>query len=166
MPFTPLEINNNSSTGGLKNFSSSTPPPQVTPTSIISKIGNLYKSQFGIANDLKEGATKGILSTVKGLGQVGEKIGNAILPKSLEFPGAYSDPNLDANKAAGGTMGNLFSKESLTPKNTTESIGKAAEQIAEFFIPAGKVAEVEKLVSGGAKALTLEKLAPIVGEKT
>lgn len=76
------------------------------------------------------GVGKGVLSTVKGAGQLGEKIGNLVLPKSMEIPSVYSDE---------ATKGGLLDEENLKAQGTAEKIGKFGEQVAEFAIPAGKV---------------------------
>ncbi len=136
-------------------------PSQVNSQSVIKKLASKYQSG---ANNFSEGAGKGILSTIKGLGQFGEKVGNALLPKAFEAPSVYSDQALEANKAQGGKMGRLLSDENLEAKGFAQSFGKGAEQIGEFFIPAGKVNAVEKLLASGAK-LKAANLAPIVGEK-
>lgn len=81
------------------------------------------------------GIAKGILSTVKGMGQLGEKIGGVILPESITPKSVYSDE---------ATKNTLISEENLKAKGTAESIGKGFEQIAEFAIPATKVSKLTK----------------------
>jgi len=85
------------------------------------------------------GVGKGILSTVKGAGQLGTKLGNAVLPESLEIPDLYSEESLEADKAKGGFRGKLLNKENLEGKSTAEKLGKFTEQAAEFIIPATKL---------------------------
>jgi len=81
------------------------------------------------------GVGKGILSTVKGMGQLGEKIGNVIVPKQYEMPSSYSDE---------ATKDGLLSEENLTARGTAEKIGKGAEQIAEFAVPGSMVSKATK----------------------
>lgn len=90
------------------------------------------------------GVGKGILSTVKGAGQLGTKVGNIFLPKSLEIPDIYSEPALQQNAQQGGFLGKLLNKENLEPKSTSEKIGKFGEQVAEFAIPGTKVVNATK----------------------
>ena len=87
------------------------------------------------------GVGKGVLSTFKGAGQLGEKIVNLVVPKKYEMPSVYSDE---------ATEGTILSEETLKPQTTAESIGKGVEQIAEFAVPGSKVAKATK----GANLLT------------
>jgi hypothetical protein len=95
------------------------------------------------------GVGKGILSTVKGAGQLGEKIGNAILSpfgKSVEQPSVWSEDALQSegkNTAKGDiSMGKLFRNQNLETQGTAEGLGKFAEQVGEFAIPGSKVAKL------------------------
>jgi len=81
------------------------------------------------------GVGKGVISTVKGAGQLGEKIGNLVVPKQFEMPSAYSDE---------ATKDGLLSEENLTAQGTAEKIGKGVEQIAEFAVPASVVSKATK----------------------
>lgn len=102
------------------------------------------------------GVGKGVLSTVKGAGQLGEKIGNLVLPKSLESKSVYSDE---------ATKGGLLDKENLKAQGTAEKLGKGIEQIAEFAIPGSAVSKATKgasLVSKiGSRALTSGTVASV-----
>lgn len=108
-------------------------------------------------NDLQMGMAKGALSTLKGLGTIGKKIGgvlnkgaNALGYKGDLFQSSdIYDPNTEAGKR---------SDELLTPSSKKEAIGKNIEQAAEFFIPAGEVGKLEKILAGGAKTATVDAL--------
>lgn len=93
-----------------------------------------------------EGVGQGLLSSFKGLSQVGIKLGNAVLSGSLKIPDIYSEEALQQNANQGGFMGKLLAKENLTPQNTSQKIGFGAEKVAEFFIPAGKVQKTQNLL--------------------
>lgn len=133
MPFTPLK----------PNFTPlNSPAPQPTQGTGLG----------GFA----EGFGKGILGTFKGLSQIGTKIGNAVLPKSLEFPDIYSEKSLQENASKGGFRGKLLGAENLKPQNTSQSLGYGAEKFAEFLLPASKAAKAEKyfdILSAGMKPL-------------
>lgn len=148
------------SSGGLFARAAAPQTNQVTSQSIISKLASGFGS--GV-NNFSEGAGKGILSTIKGLGQIGEKVGNTLLPKIAESPSQYSEQALQANKNQGGVMGKLLAKDNLAAQGTAQSLGKATEQIAEFFIPAGEVNAVEKILASGAK-MNIAKLGSFLGK--
>lgn len=100
------------------------------------------------------GVGKGVLSTVKGVGQLGEKIGGALLPESMTPQSVYSEEALQKNEG----VGKLLTDENLEAKGTAESIGKGAEQIAEFAVPASKVSKATQasnlLTKIGTRAAT------------
>lgn len=135
------------------------------------------RSTYGKISDAVTNASigvgKGILSTGKGLAQIGEKVGQGILggvEKVTGLPVAptsstYSEEALQQDAAKGGFMGKLLNKDNLEAHGTAESFGKGAEQLGEFFIPAGKINTVEKILASGAGEKILAKLIPIVGEK-
>lgn len=131
-----------------------TPEPKEEPKQPFGKVGEAMQ-------DVSKGVAKGVLSTVKGMGKLGEKIGNALLPEDLESR-VYSDEDALAKSK----VGKILTDENLEGKNTAEKVGKTVEQIAEFFIPAGKINTVEKILAGGTKSRALAKLIPIVGEKS
>lgn len=103
------------------------------------------------------GVGKGVLSTIKGAGQLGEKIGDVLLPGFNEQPKVYSEDALKQDASQGGVMGKLLNEDNLKAKSTAESIGKGAEQIAEFAIPSTKLAKVSKGV-GLAKTVASRAL--------
>src|SRR3990167_6739998 len=103
------------------------------------------------------GVGKGILSTVKGAGQLGEKIGQAPLKLLKKVTGidatsksVYSEEALQQNAEQGGFMGKLFNAENLKAKSGAEKFGKFVEQVAEFAVPGSKIAKATQ----GAKFIT------------
>lgn len=84
------------------------------------------------------GIAKGTLSTLKGAGELGTKIGQFFLNKPLQ---AITGNKLStAPILTPGTSQNTDATEYLKPQGTAEKIGRGLEQIAEFAIPASKVA--------------------------
>lgn len=167
MPLTLEQIKEMDAIAGVK-----TPTPLVAPQSENiglkraqeieerAKTANLknrsgYEKFSDALGDFSSGAVKGAISTVKGAGELGTKALDSIYGKRNGGSDLYR-PETEAGQKA---------EEFLAPKNTAESIGKGTEQIGEFFIPAGKIAQVEKFLAGGVKTATLAKLTPIVGEK-
>lgn len=136
---------------------------QVTPTSIIKKLATKYMNFSQNLGEVGAGALKGVASTIRGAGQIGTKIEDA-LSRGVEKVGGPANlfPTSDVYKPETATGAKVV--DLLKPTNTAQSIGKGAEQIGEFFIPAAKVGMVEKVLSEGGKVLSLAKLTPLVGE--
>jgi hypothetical protein len=122
------------------------------------------------------GVGKGILSTVKGAGQLGESIGQGVLGGvekltglPVTSPSVYSEEALQKGKEKGEIMGTLLNKENIEPKTTSEKLGKFTEQVAEFAIPASKVSKLTKGASMVGKivprALTSGTVASIQSGK-
>jgi len=132
---------------------------------LINKMKKDQEGDTGLGG-FATGVGKGVLSTIKGAGQIGEKIGNKILkPFGIQPSTTYSEESITQKADEGNKLAQVFSEENLKAKGTAEKIGKTTEQIAEFFIPAGKINQVEKILAGGAKTATYEKLLPLIGEK-
>jgi len=110
------------------------------------------------------GFGKGILSTVKGAGQLGEKIGGGILGGVEKLTGLPVKPE-DSVYSDEATKDTILSEENLTPQTTAEKIGKFGEQVAEFAIPATKLANASKGLglakTIGTRALTSGTVASI-----
>lgn len=140
---------------GVQGLQQQTPIEPQTPT-----------EQPGKLEQFATGVGKGVLSTIKGAGQIGEKIGHALLPTSAESPSVYSEEALQQGAEEGKPMGKLLQEENLEAKTGAEKAGKFVEQVAEFFIPAGKVAQVEKALSASKGIANIAaKLTPLIGEK-
>jgi len=90
------------------------------------------------------GVGKGILSTVKGLGQLGEQVGGALLPESITPKDIYSEEALEQSAQEGGNIGTLLREENLEARGGAEKAGKFVEEVAEFAIPGSKIAKLSK----------------------
>ncbi len=99
------------------------------------------QSQPGIGGigGLFVGAAKGAASTLNNLSGLGQKALQKIT--GMDTPVSSLDPRL------------------TTPNSTTQKIGFGAEQIAEFFIPAGAISKGAKLVEGASAISKLPKAA-------
>lgn len=113
--------------------------------------------------DFSTGLAKGALSTLKGMGTLGTKFGD-LISRGIEKLGGPKDLLRGSDIYRSETETGKKAEEFVTPKNTAESIGKGAEQIGEFFVPAGAVDEVQKTLTGGINIA--EKLAPHIGAKS
>ena len=118
------------------------------PTSTIDL--NKYKVQpeqpTNILQELKSvgtGVAKGVGSTAWGLSSLAENY----IANPLQRLTGLEESNVIANEKP----------ESLVPQGTAENIGYGAEQIAEFLIPASKIAKVEKGISGVLGAIKTAK---------
>jgi len=94
--------------------------------------------------EVEKGIAKGIGSTAFGLGKLGTMIGRILLPESLE------------------PKETIYEKEKpniLKPKNAMQQIGFTGEQLAEFLVPSGAIAKMEKgaglLARSATEAITL-----------
>ena len=118
-------------------------------------VGQQPVQQTGKMNTLKNfgiGALRGVGSTLVGLEKAGGQLGGNLLYGGIKkiLPGQKQD------------VGDLFTKEQITPKGTAQKAGFVSEQIGEFLIPASKVAKFEKLLDvtlQGSKLLSGSKLA-------
>lgn len=108
------------------------------------------------------GTAKGIAETVKGIGNIGGKIGEKILPG---FENVYSEEALNKNAKSGGFMGKLLQESNLETNNTAESLGKGVERVAEFIIPAGKISKASNSVDTLIKGSGLLKSAGRIATK-
>lgn len=134
----------------------STAPAEPQDEGVLGKI-------LGAPTELAKGVLKGAGSTIRGLGELGTKAGD-LLSEGVEKLGGpkYLFHGSDIYRPETETGQKVT--DALDAKGVLQNIGKAGEQIAEFFLPAGQIAEVEKVLAGGAKAITAAKLAPIVGD--
>jgi hypothetical protein len=86
------------------------------------------------AEDLLIGAAKGAGNTLIGLGELVHKIPGV----SAAIDAFYGTPGL--SKAAFPAA-----REAVKPANAAQRVGQTAEQIGEFFVPAGDVGKIGKL---------------------
>jgi hypothetical protein len=130
---------------------------------------------------VEKGALKGVGSTLKetsGLLQsLGTNIMAGIQTGSKKLTGqetTFADEKSKIKEQYGlkslqkGTEEEAKLKDFLTPKTTQEKIGYGAEQIAEFFIPASKVAKGQKaldvLVDGSKMSGFLKSASKVAGK--
>lgn len=102
--------------------------------------------------DFATGLGKGELSTLKGIGTIGQKVVDTVYPQ-------YKENTQGNNLFRTGTPEEQKVAEGLTPSNTGESVGKFAEQTAEYFLPASKAVEAERLVATLATGISYPILA-------
>ena len=95
-----------------------------------------------------KGTLKGIASTVQGMANIGQStvgtLGNKIA-------GAITGRDIENNQLP------QIPKQYTEASNTAQSIGKGAEQIAEWFIPAGWFGKAAKGIEAGIGATKLAK---------
>lgn len=128
------------------------------------KINNFLSSAFRSLINVDKGILKGAGSTIKNIGDLGEKALSQTAGRVANvFTGKGAVPTQTANQTQLGQK----AEKILQPVGTAQKIGKAAEQVSEFLIPggaaskAGKAAELAtgagklaKAAGLGAKALT------------
>lgn len=102
------------------------PPPPPAPKQTF---GTMFNGMVNKAGNFSEGVAKGELSTLQGAG-------NLVLSPLKKI---FND------KSSTG-----LSDKTLNPEGTSQSIGKGAEQLAEFFVP-GEAEE--NIINKGTKAL-------------
>lgn len=111
---------------------------EVTPKTAPAKPAVPERSWVDTAEDVALGAAKGVGNTVYGLGKLVHdytpigRISDAIQP------GAFEDKNKPPE---------------LTPTNTAQKVGQAAEQVGEFFLPTGMAGKAAKAVEAGKAGL-------------
>lgn len=99
------------------------------------------------------GLGQSALKAVKGAGQLGQKIGNLILPKSMEM-NPYSEENLQKS---------ILSEENLTAQNTSQKIGQFTGDVAQFAIPGTAVSKATKGASFLGKVIPRALTSGTVG---
>lgn len=125
----------------LKGGSAVLPPEEPT---MIQRLGEEPTGFMGGVKEVGKGIAKGVLSTAKGLGTIGQKLMD-LVPGNVVGSDVYR-PGTELEQKA---------SEAFTPETGLEKAGFTGEQIAEFFIPAAKAAKAEKtihLLSQGIKS--------------
>jgi hypothetical protein len=144
---------------------------QKTPTQSMQSESDGIKGIPGVA----VGAAKGVGSTIKGLGELSGKILSPIEKGIGKLTGMTPEKKAAIEQAYGlpkggdvftpGSEQNIKATELTTANTGAEKLGKTVEQVAEFFVPAGKVAQVEKVLATGASKGVTQKLIPLLGEE-
>ncbi len=119
-----------------------TPPPITPQPSTASKVGKNIRDFIG-------GAAKGVVSTIKGAADLGEKIFEPVVD------------TITHSKAPGKNT-DIIPEKAYTPTNTAQKIGFGTEQVAEFFLPAGAVRDAEKAINAAVASRKLGKVTSAV----
>jgi hypothetical protein len=120
---------------------------------LASESPNFMDSALSVAGDLGTGVLKGAGQTATNLGRAVHMIPgvtSAVNALSAPFFPDTAGPSADASFGA--------MDATLKPSNLTQSIGKGAEQLGEFFIPGGMVQRASKGLGIAGRA-GLEALA-------
>lgn len=103
---------------------------------------SMLESAAGVVGDLATGALKGVGQTAANLGRGVHMLPGVSSAIDALYGAPVSQPSFQA------------ADQVLAPTNTAQTIGKGAEQIGEFFIPAGAVSRAAQGLSlGGRVAL-------------
>jgi len=108
-------------------------------TGRLSKRLSLSEKPSNPIKDFFIGAGKGVLSTARGVGELGYKLRKRIVKATTP-----KEKEEEALKKV-GTYKPLAPSKSTTPVGTAQKIGFGAEQIGEFMIPVGQAKAVTKL---------------------
>ena len=119
--------------------------------SAIGKAMDVAKNVSQFNQDVGTGFAKGVGSTVKGFGTLGQtildqtagRVVNAVQGKGFVPTGA-GDTGPASDLYRKGTELEQKASEMLKPKNTAQNIGYSTEKIIELFAPASKIAKAEK----------------------
>jgi len=127
--------------GSYKVISGQIPTQAPAQPSALQNVGN-------VAYDTAMGIGKGGLSTLQGLGTIGQVILNQTAGRAVNaIEGKGFTPTTDQFSISSHGRSAAEVKKLLEPKNTAEAVGKGLEQAAEYFIPAAKAAKAERLVT-------------------
>lgn len=119
--------------------------------SLFNRISDRFNAAGKAYRDFSVGAVKGAVSTLAGLGSLGEKTLNVMSEK------AFPELGITGETKTGGQM--VQESDLVRAKNTAQALGKTTEQIAEFFVPVGEAAKavmigkVTKAVKATPKAV-------------
>lgn len=114
---------------------------------------------LGAYQDFVHGIAQGATGTVLGIGQLARKATGALgLHENTSGQSDIFNPQSSAGQ---------YAQQYVTPQNTAQSIGKGAEQFAEYFAPASAAAKGEEainLISHGISSPFFAGLARIAGK--
>jgi len=96
------------------------------------------------ATGFVRGLGKSALSTIQGAGEFGQNILQQTAGRVVEKITGTPKEELGARAFDEGTEQSDRIKEIATPDNTGESVGKFTGDVAQFFIPATRVAKLQK----------------------
>lgn len=131
-------------TGGLQR------PPRTGQETLTMKEPTSFEN-------FSTGFVKGGLSTIRGIGTIGQKVLDTVYKPKSGISDVYR-PNTQLGQKI---------TETLAPKNTAEKVGFSTEQFAEFFIPATKAAKMEQALNLVSKGMSkLPGIATRIGGKS
>ncbi len=142
---------------GIKPVNPPVQQPQTTPTTVAQpekswyertkeKVQNINK----IVPDFLQGQAIGADTTALNLGELGSK--------AMEAGYNATIGKLTGKKAFSGSNFAEPFKQAIAPINAAQKAGFASEQIGEFFIPMGAVAETAKTAEAATLATKLPKI--------
>ena len=121
-----------------------------TPTQVLDHIQQQYGQQqdqgVGGAQGFALGAAKGGFGTLNTISDIGQSILSQTVGRLV---------NAVTGKGFGATDKALIDKQNLQAHGTAETLGKIAENTAEFFIPGGAVGKAGKVADAGIEGLNL-----------
>lgn len=134
-----------------------------TPDDIFREYGIVAPDTRGKFEQFATGMGKGALSTLRGAGELGTKILDFATGGAPQEGSALAKAS---NIYRSETVEGAKAKEALKPTTGAEKFGFGVEQVGEFFIPASKIAQVEKVLAEGSKGTALvSRLTSLVGKK-
>jgi hypothetical protein len=110
--------------------------PETPRQSVAGTFLGGIKEGLGVTGEILKGAGKGVLSTLKGIGELSQKTGQGMIFEQIRKQPTEEQKAQDLTKA-----------EILKPKGIAQKIGFGAEQVGEFFIPMGGATKAEKLLT-------------------
>jgi hypothetical protein len=127
---------------------------------------SVWASLAGGLQNFSQGVAKGELSTLKGLGTIGQTVldqtagrvinaaeGNGFTPTTT----GETTPSSDLYRK--GTATEQAASQALTPEGAGQSLGYGTEKLAEFFAPAGAAARGEQYINTLASGINSPVLA-------
>lgn len=157
VPLYPEETGSEITPNGGTSFKRLTPTaPKIEQSSWQQKVNKIAD----IPPNFAIGMGKGVLSTVKGLSDIGQNVARTVTRPIIG--GA-------AEKNEGDVRFQEFVEPFITPKGNAQKAGFIAEQLAEFALPATKLAKGEMVIdalSQGVRSPLLSSGARILGKST
>lgn len=118
--------------------------------------------------NLMSGAAKGVTSTFLGAGKLSNKAERSFLLPVERFFGKDTSEREAQLARQNQVADEILASGKLSGETAAESVGKGAEQVAEFFTPLGGAGKAEKALAATEKAAVeaprLVKLAKGLGE--
>lgn len=135
-----------------------------TPDNLPPENPSFLSKAKGAFDNFSMGVAKGELSTLKGLGTIGQTVldqtagraVNAALGKGWVPTGP---DNTVADIYRPGTPRAAQAEQFVTPEGTAQNIGFGTERLAEILLPAAKAAKAETAINAASKAITSPALA-------